>query len=115
VAKILIVTPDSETREQLACEFALDDNQVFACSRFEEAREAIDRVQPDVLVTNLRLQEYNGLSLVMRANERCPAAKKIVYTGHHDPVLRREAVLHGASYVLYPDVAGAELQLQAAV
>jgi DNA-binding NarL/FixJ family response regulator len=100
VTEVLVVMTEEVARDGFARELAKADCRVFACSTFEEGREALDRgVRPDVLVTNLRLKEYNGLSLVIRANERCPSARKIVCTEFDDPVLRREAMIHGATFV----------------
>lgn len=99
MTNVLVVIPEEIERDRLARELAGADFRVYACGRFEEARDAIDRLQPDVLVTNLRLNEYNGLSLVMRANERCPEAKKVICTPFDDPVHRREAVMYGAAFL----------------
>lgn len=89
--------PEEADRERMASDLATADCVVFACARFEEAREALDQVQPDVLVTNMRLAEYNGLSLVLRAADRCPGARRIVCDPNDDPVLRRDADAFGAT------------------
>jgi DNA-binding NtrC family response regulator len=95
----LIVIGGSELRERVACELARADCLVYACSRFEQGRDVLDRVRPDILVADVRLAEYNGLSLVLRANVRSPRTTKIIYTSHDDPVLRREAHRNGAAFV----------------
>jgi DNA-binding NtrC family response regulator len=95
--RVLVVMPEEAARERMASDLASADCVVYACARFEEARDALDRVQPDVLVTNMRLQEYNGLSLVLRAADRCPSAKKFVCDPDGDPVLRRDADAFGAT------------------
>ena len=94
--------PEETARERMASDLATADCVVFACSRFEEAREALDHVQPDVLVTDMRLNEYNGLSLVLRAADRCPTAKRIVCDPNDDPVLRRDADAFGATLLAAP-------------
>ena len=95
--RVLVVMPEEADRERMASDLATADCVVFACAKFEEAREALDHVQPDVLVTNMRLHEYNGLSLVLRAKDRCPGAKRIVCDPDADPVLRRDADAFGAT------------------
>jgi DNA-binding NtrC family response regulator len=100
--RVLVVMPEEADRERMASDLATADCVVFACSRFEEAREAIDQVQPDVLFTNMRLREYNGLSLVLRAADRCPSAKSIVCDPDDDPVLRRDADAFGATMLSSP-------------
>jgi DNA-binding NtrC family response regulator len=96
----LIVIGESDVRERVARELARADCLVYACSRFEQGRDVLDRVRPDILITDVRLREYNGLSLVLRANARCLQTTKIVYTSHDDPVLRREAHRNGATFVV---------------
>jgi DNA-binding NtrC family response regulator len=95
----LIVIGESDIRERVARELAGADCIVYACSRFEQGRDVLDRLRPDILVADVRLQEYNGLSLVLRANAQCPRTAKIIYTSHDDPVLRREAHRNGAAFV----------------
>ena len=95
----LIVIRESDVRERVARELAGADCVVYACSRFEQARDLLDRMRPDILVADVRLQEFNGLSLVLRANAHCPRTAKIIYTSYDDPVLRREAYRNGAAFV----------------
>jgi DNA-binding response OmpR family regulator len=53
-------------------------------------------LEPDLLLTELRLGEYNGLHLALRAGAaRIPAA----VIGEPDTVLERDAAKLGASYI----------------
>lgn len=70
--------------------------QVKSCSEFHEARRRLLAKPPDALVTNLRLQAYNGLHLVLLAamtSTRC-----LVYTESDDLILAREVQRLGAFY-----------------
>ena len=58
---------------------------------------------PDVLVTNLRLEEYNGLHLVVLAAESGAATRCVVHTDRPDFYLAREA--QSARRVLRADTA----------
>jgi DNA-binding NtrC family response regulator len=95
VKDILIVDPDVDylRAAQTALRF-LADVEVF--SKFAAARaRLLSSEPPDLLVTNLRLQAYNGLHLVhmATAGTRC-----IVYSTHDDLVLAREVQAAGAFY-----------------
>lgn len=68
---------------------------VEVCADFTAARSRLIARPPDLLVTNLRLQEYNGLHLVHLAK---PQTRCIVYSTHDDPVLAREVQAAGAFY-----------------
>jgi hypothetical protein len=70
--------------------------QVEPCADFRNARTRLLTDPPNVLVTNLRLQAYNGLHLVLLCAEistRC-----LVYAVPDDLILAREAQRLGAFY-----------------
>jgi DNA-binding NtrC family response regulator len=64
-------------------------------SSFAAAKQQLDD-HPSLLVSEVRLGEYNGLHLALRAQVRGVPA---VLIGEADPVLQREAVQLGASYL----------------
>jgi DNA-binding NtrC family response regulator len=98
----LIVDDDRSVREVLGRWLAESGVDVVACGSFEEAKAHLARHTPDVLVTDIRLQGYNGLQLVMEMREKRPTAPCLVITGHDDPVLRKEAEHMRARYLLKP-------------
>jgi hypothetical protein len=92
---ILIVDPDPQAL--LAAQVAVQSvANVEACSDFRVARARLVARPPDLLVTNLRLERFNGLHLVYVAAGT--ATRCIVYTSHHDAVLAREVLAAGAFY-----------------
>ena len=95
VKEILLV--DSDARSLRAAQHALRFvADVDACADFQAARARLLLKPPDLLVTNLRLQAYNGLHLVHLAREmptRC-----IAYAEDDDLVLVREVQAAGAFY-----------------
>ena len=92
---ILIVDP--EPHRLLAAQVAVQSiADVEACSDFHVARARLVARPPDLLVTNLRLERFNGLHLVYVAAGT--ATRCIVYATHHDPLLAREAIAAGAFY-----------------
>jgi hypothetical protein len=66
---------------------------VAACSDFVTARQHVRMGTPDLLITNLRLDTYNGLHLVAHAG---PPTRAIVYMDPPDPGLLRVAQAAGA-------------------
>jgi two-component system, response regulator RegA len=75
---------------------------VVACDRFETARQHLSAATPDVLLTDVRLGEFNGLQLVILAKEQGPDTIALVMSAFNDPALWREAVQCGASYLSKP-------------
>ena len=85
--------------------------EITATENFEEARQSL-RVPPRLLITEIRLGEFNGLHLVLRGRSVRPDMAAIVTTTIDDPVLRHEAEIMGATFVLKPATAD---ELQAAI
>ena len=102
VPTALIVEGDTLAREVMARWLAESGHRVVACGSFEEAKAYLAGHTPDLLVTDIRLRDYNGLHLVMEMRDRQPAVSCLVFTDHDDPVLRGEAEHMHARYVLTP-------------
>ncbi|HXD15898.1 MAG TPA: hypothetical protein VN654_02705 [Vicinamibacterales bacterium] len=92
--EILLVDPNIHSSgEALGILRMLADVEV--CRDFGAARDRLLNQPPDILVTNVRLQEYNGLHLVHLST---PHTRCIVYSAHDDLVLAREVQAAGAFY-----------------
>ena len=95
VRSILLVDPDPQAL--LVAKVAVEAfAEVEVCADFRAARARLVARPPDLLVTNIRLERFNGLHLVHVAAgspTRC-----IVYATKHDPVLAREVLAAGAFY-----------------
>lgn len=96
-AHILIVEPNPSInwRIQRACD---GDKLVTACHDFQTARVQLLSKRPDVLVTNLRLEEYNGLHLIVLSRTANSPARCIVHTDRPDFMLIAEAQSLGALF-----------------
>ena len=95
VKDILLVDPDVDylRAAQTTLRFLAD---VEVISKFAAARaRLLSSKPPDLLVTNLRLQAYNGLHLVHMAT---PQTRCVVYSTYDDLVLAREVQAAGAFY-----------------
>src|SRR4029079_6875444 len=66
---------------------------------FQEAVRALNEEAPDLLITDVRLGEYNGLQLIATGAWPIPA---IVMTGFPDRALEEEARRHGAAHIVKP-------------
>ena len=96
---VLVVTP---TPNKAAMLFAwLTDAGVcpIVVGSYLEARRHLDSGDPALLVSEVRLGEYNGLHLALRAHGR---GIPVLLLGHPDVVLEREAKDLGAEYLTGP-------------
>jgi two-component system response regulator YesN len=78
------------------------DFRVVSSGAFEEAKQHIVTVRPDIVITDVRLGAFNGLQLAMLARDVRPDTQVVVFSGFDDPVLKEEARRIGATYLVKP-------------
>ena len=76
----------------------------IARQRLRQRALGVDANPPDFLVTEVRLGEFNGLQLAIRAHVHSPTISTIVI-GDDDIVLERDALAQQARYVKTPELA----------
>lgn len=76
--------------------------QVVTASSFETARQRIVSSRPAVLVTPLKLGEYNGLHLVLRARTANPRLAALVTIDDRDASFKKDVQQMGATFVANP-------------
>ena len=94
---VLLAEPDDDIASRLAASLQ-GVHDVRRCGTFHEAREQLQRQPPDLLVSNLRLCEYNGLQLVYLMTIARAPTRAIVYTIQVEPALARDIQRAGAFY-----------------
>jgi two-component system response regulator RegA len=75
---------------------------VTVAETFAKANHHLSGHPPTVLVTEIRLGEYNGLQLVLRGKSLRPEMAAVVLSTVPDPVLQHDAEAMGATFVLKP-------------
>lgn len=103
---VLVVDPDRQMLRTLQQVLAFRAN-VDLCNDFVRARARLLSNPPDLLVTNSRLREYNGLQLVYLAASLELATRAVVYGEKEDLGAARDAQAAGAFYVPRQYVAAA--------
>jgi len=77
-----------EMRPEYAIAYAADGVEALACAR---------QSPPDLIVTDLRMPNMDGLELVRTVRAECPAVPVILVTGHDSESLAVEALRQGAA------------------
>lgn len=95
--RVLLVTPTIALRAAIA-ESLAPHATVDACAGFDAARARLLAGRYDLLVTALRLREYNGLQLVYLANTFQLPTRTIVFDGDFDVHLAAQAQAAGAFF-----------------
>lgn len=97
--KILIVDDDQPTRTGLAMLLVEAGYDTVSASTVPTAIKLLSEEHPDLLLVDIRLDEYNGLHVVATRPEPIPA---IVLTGFADPSIEADARRLGAEFLLKP-------------
>lgn len=69
---------------------------------YRDAKTVLSTQQPALLVTGLKLREYNGLHLISYGTHRWQHLRAVVTTDAFDPVLQAETERLGATFVVMP-------------
>jgi len=97
--KVLIVDDDQPTRAGLAMLLMDAGYEVITAGTVPTAIKMLTDEHPDLLLVDIRLNEYNGLHLVAMRPEPIPA---VVLTGYADPSIEADARRLGAEFLLKP-------------
>jgi len=97
--KVLIVEDDRAARVGLAQMISRQGHKAIVADSFEQGRQLLRTERPDLLITDVRLGDFNGLQLIVGQTRSIPA---IVMTAYEDPVIEAEARKAGAYYVVKP-------------
>ena len=99
---ILLVDDEAELLGEVARYLQRRGHQVHTALSFAAGQELIDNaVEPDVLISDVRMPGGTGLDLAHRVRERHPDWRVIIMTGHLDEEQIGSAEDLGAAAVLF--------------
>ena len=100
--KILLVEDNSCLRE-IVCQILTDDYRITEAESGEEAIEALQSKDFDLVITDLNMGEVNGIQVLKKAKELNPETMVIIMTANHDVTYYHEALgLDACGYLLKP-------------
>ena len=104
--RILLVDDEEEVRrgiirkmewESLGFEVAGD------AENGEEALEKVEQLQPDVVITDIRMPYMDGLTLTRRIRQKYPSMRVLIFSGFDDFEYAQQAIkLNVTEYILKP-------------
>jgi DNA-binding NarL/FixJ family response regulator len=101
--RCLAVDDHATVRQGLALLFgAADDvDLVGTVDNGEDALAAIERLQPEVVIMDVRLPGIDGISALKRIQEVAPSVRSVVFSAYGDKRLLSDAIAAGArGYVM---------------
>jgi CheY-like chemotaxis protein len=97
--RILLVEDDRASRQGLSALLSGAGYSVAETGSMTDALDIIQHDPPDLIITDVRLAEFNGLYLAAVNPLRIPV---VIVTGYPDPGLEQEARNLGADFLLKP-------------
>jgi DNA-binding response OmpR family regulator len=110
MAEILVVAMGEELVAAMADLLKGAGHAVVPAVGFRQAANVLTYSQPDLLISAIRLAEYNGLHLLLRAQLSHPRLRAILLDHAHDSLTYSEARRHGAKYLVEPVAADTLLE-----
>ncbi|MCI7607936.1 MAG: response regulator, partial [Enterocloster clostridioformis] len=69
----------------------------------EEALEKVEALEPDLILTDIRMPFMDGLSLAERVRQKYPSVKIVIFSGYDDFEYAKQAIkLNVTEYILKP-------------
>ena len=99
---VLLVDTDETERAAYAAALMTVADQVCTAPTFPLAKSAVLETRPAVLVTQVRLGEFNGIHLALWGRARLPSLRAVII-GQSDPNLETEARMSGSVYLRHND------------
>ncbi len=106
---VLIVDPDTESQRAMRDALKAGRYRTIAAAEFQGATALLESVQPALLITAIRLGEFNGLHLVVLGRHGDPRLAALVVDDRRDAGLEYVALSVGATGYLVRPIAAAEL------
>jgi two-component system response regulator HydG len=100
---VLIVDDEAALAETMAEALERSGYEVVTANSGAEGLRLIERAEPSIILTDLKMEGMDGLTLLKKAKEDLPDAEVVVITGHGDVTTAVEAMRAGAAnYVQKP-------------
>lgn len=99
--RILVVTNNRDLRDAVTRWLSAAGYSVVSATDFKSARRELDTLHPELLISDVKLEAYNGLHLVIWIRGRGLSTRSVLI-GEPDFVLQREADREGATFLSPP-------------
>lgn len=110
--RIILVDDEEEVRKAIISNIQwerLGFRMIGDAENGEEALELIEQLEPDVVMTDIRMPYMDGLTLARRIRQKYPSVKILIFSGYDDFEYAQQAIkLNVTEYILKP-VNGEEL------
>ena len=96
---VLVIDDDRVLADTLAQILRLNGFQPVALYSGEEAIELVERLQPDIVLSDIRMSRVDGIEAAKRIRELHPECRVILFTAHPVSAAMRH-MIHGLGFEL---------------
>ena len=104
--RIILVDDEEEVRKSIIRKIdweAVGFSVAGDAENGEDALEKIEVLEPDVVLTDIRMPYMDGLTLAERLRQKYPSIKIVIFSGYDDFEYAKRAIkLNVAEYILKP-------------
>lgn len=104
--KIMLVDDEEEVRTSIIKKINWEANGFMVVGDAENGRDAIEKIEvlePNVIMTDIKMPYMDGLALTETIKKRFPSTKVIIFSGFDDFSYAKEAIRLGVTeYILKP-------------
>lgn len=104
--KVLIVDDEADVRDSIRLLVDWDDygvTEIFEAPDGESAMALIQQEHPELIFTDMKMPNVDGIALLQWIEDNAPEAKRIVISGYDDYAYIRKTIKHGGmDYLLKP-------------
>jgi len=109
--KILVVDDEKIALKNLSHLLRKEDYDVVTCENGEEAIRHLSETEFDIVMTDLRMANVDGIQVLEKTKTLCPKARVILITGYATTETAVEAMRKGAFHYIVKPVQIEELRL----
>lgn len=104
--RIMLVDDEEEVRKSIIKKIDWEDagfQVVGDAENGEEALEKLEQLEPDVILTDIRMPYMDGLTMAERVRQKSPSVKILIFSGFDDFEYAKQAIkLNVTEYILKP-------------
>jgi DNA-binding response OmpR family regulator len=100
--KVLVVDADPRSVQEIGAALRTQGYEPLEATSFEAAKNIWVSEHPPILIADVRLGQFNGLQLLLRARADRPDALVVITSSFPDKVLEEETRRFGGMFVVKP-------------
>lgn len=110
--KVFIVEDDFVVRQGIQCSLEWEEHGLSICgdaANGKQGLELVEKLEPDIIITDIRMPIMDGLEFAERVLDKNPNAKIIILSGYDDFAYAKQAIHLGIYDYLLKPIDGDEL------